>query len=65
MNYTELSDLYRRKARGYSIETCRAAVIDIDETLDLYRDRPLSDPYVTKLWAERDAMCERLHGAAR
>lgn len=43
---------------GYPIprEAVRYAVSDIQKTLELHKDRPLTDPYVAKLLAEFDEL---------
>lgn len=58
--YTDMSKLYATKAKRYKASQCRAAIVDIDNTLKLQGDFvPMSD-YVTKLFCERDAMLDRL-----
>lgn len=63
-SYSDMTETFRAKARNYSVKQARAAVADIDATLTAFRDLPMTDPYVRKLWCERDAMVERAHGRA-
>jgi hypothetical protein len=59
MTYTEMTALYRNKARGYTADQCEFAVRDIHTTIALHQG-DLNHPYIQKLWAELDAMRERL-----
>jgi hypothetical protein len=59
MTYTEMTALYRNKARGYNADQCEFAVRDIHTTIALHQG-DLNHPYIQKLWAELDAMRERL-----
>jgi hypothetical protein len=59
MTYTELTALFRNKARGYTADQCEFAVRDIHTTIALH-EGDLNHPYIQKLWAELDAMRERL-----
>jgi hypothetical protein len=59
MNYTELTALFRNKARGYTADQCEFAVRDIHTTIALH-EGDLNHPYIQKLWAELDAMRDRL-----
>jgi hypothetical protein len=59
MTYTELTALYRNKARGYNADQCEFAVRDIHTTIALH-EGDLNHPYIQKLWAELDAMRDRL-----
>ena len=45
----------RKRAKGLSIGELLHALRDIKSTLAIWRNRPLSDPYVAKLYAEFDA----------
>ena len=56
---------FNAKARRYKIAECRAAIADIDKTLDIWADRPMTDVYVQRLWIERDAMLDRIHALSR
>ena len=59
MTYTEMTALYRNKVRGYTADQCEFAVRDIHTTIALH-EGDLNHPYIQKLWAELDAMRERL-----
>ena len=48
-------DHYEKRAKGLTIGELLHALRDIKSTLEIWRDRPLSDPYVAKLYAEFDA----------
>ena len=48
-------DHYEKRAKGLTIGELLHALRDIKSTLAIWRDRPLSDPYVAKLYAEFDA----------
>lgn len=42
------------------------ALADIKETLAIWRDeKPMEDPYMRKLWAEWDRLCEEKHRLER
>jgi hypothetical protein len=60
MTYTEMTTLYRNKARGYTADQCEFAVRDIHETLRLYFGDHMDNPYVVKLYCELDAVRDRL-----
>jgi hypothetical protein len=59
MTYTEMTALFRNKVRGYTADQCEFAVRDIHTTIALH-EGDLNHPYIQKLWAELDAMRERL-----
>jgi hypothetical protein len=59
MNYSDMTALYRNKARGYTADQCEFAVRDIHTTIALH-EGDLNHPYIQKLWAELDAMRDRL-----
>ena len=59
MTYTEMTALYRNKVRGYTADQCEFAVRDIHTTIALH-EGDLNHPYIQKLWAELDAMRDRL-----
>ena len=59
MTYTDMTALYRNKARGYTADECEFAVRDIHTTIALH-EGDLNHPYIQKLWAELDAMRERI-----
>jgi len=60
MTYSEMTQLYINKAKTYSVAQARNAIVDIDVTLNIFKD---DTTYCTKLWCERDAMIERVHKA--
>jgi hypothetical protein len=59
MTYTEMTTLYRNKVRGYTADQCEFAMRDIHTTIALH-EGDLNHPYIQKLWAELDAMRERI-----
>jgi hypothetical protein len=59
MTYGKWHEVFTHKVRDYDSYTCRRALIDCHDTLDLRRDLPTDDPYYVKLWAEIDALRER------
>jgi len=58
MTYTDLNRAAVTKVSGYTIAQCDFATADIHATLALHGD-DLSNPYVTKLYAELDAVRDR------
>lgn len=52
---------YTARAKALSIAELVHALRDLKETLRIHRDRPLSDPYVAKLYAEFDAYSVEIH----
>ena len=46
---------YEKTARGLSVATLNHAVLDIQDTLAVMRERDLRDPYIAKLMNEFDA----------
>ena len=58
MTYTEMTALYRNKARGYTADQCEFAMRDIHTTIALH-EGDLNHPYIQKLWAELDAVRDR------
>ena len=58
-SYRDMMNTYEYKFSTYSLYQVDRAIRDIDATLSLYRDRPTSDPYVAKLFCERDAALDR------
>jgi hypothetical protein len=46
---------YTARAKNLSTSTLLFALRDVTDTIAIYRDRPLNDPYVAKLFAEFDA----------
>lgn len=61
LSYTDMSKLYATKAKQYTAAQCRAAIADIDDTLQMQGKFVEMTPYVVKLFCERDAMLDRLH----
>jgi len=59
MNYSDMTALYRNKAQRYTATQCEFAMRDIHTTIALH-DGDLNHPYIQKLWAELDAMRERI-----
>jgi hypothetical protein len=51
---------YERQAKTLSVTTLDHAVRDIQDTLNVLRDRDTRDPYVAKLLAEMDAFTVEL-----
>ena len=64
MTYTEMTALYRNKARGYTADQCEFAMRDIHTTIALH-EGDLNHPYIQKLWAELDAMRDRQHALSK
>jgi hypothetical protein len=58
MNHSDLTRIATDKVRGYTLAQCEFAIADIHATLALHGD-DLSNPYVTKLYAELDAVRDR------
>jgi hypothetical protein len=50
-----MSKCYEKRAKLMPIGELLHALRDIKSTLAIWRDRPLSDPYIAKLYAEFDA----------
>ena len=46
---------YEKRAKLLTIGELLHALRDIKSTLAIWRDRPLNDPYIAKLYAEFDA----------
>jgi hypothetical protein len=46
---------YTARAKDMDIASLLYAIKDVTETLQAFRDRETSDPYVAKLYAEFDA----------
>ena len=46
---------YEKTARGLSVATLNHAVLDIQDTLHVMRERDVRDPYIAKLMNEFDA----------
>ena len=58
MTYTDLNRAAVTKVSGYTLAQCDFATADIHATLALHDD-DLSNHYVTKLYAELDAVRDR------
>ena len=59
MNYGEWHKVFTNKVRQYDYFTCRRALFDCHDTLELNRHLSTDDSYYIKLWAEIDALRER------
>ena len=59
MTYGEMHKVFENKVKGWDAHTCRCALIDCHDTLNLRRDLSTDDAYYIKLWAEIDAIRER------
>ena len=55
MTYQEYYDIFKRRHQGKSIVELGFAMNDCHGTLKFHNDKPPSDPYCVKLWAEIDA----------
>ena len=51
---------YEEIARRMTTEKIRYALADVNATLQIWRDRPITDPYIEKLYAEKDAFVYEL-----
>ena len=58
MTYAEYHKVFTIKASHYDFYTCRRALIDCHDTLDLWGQN-IAEDYATRLWAEIDALRER------
>ena len=59
MTYTEYHATYTTKAKRYTLGQAIIALADCHETLKLWGDQ-VSAEYSNRLWAEIDAMRERI-----
>jgi len=59
MSYNSFYEIFTNKVKDYDYYTCRRAMIDCYDTLELRKDLPTDDPYYIKLWAEIDALRDR------
>ena len=61
-DYLHWHQVFTNKAKGYPINACRAAINDCHNTLKIVcpDNSPYESAYATKLWAEIDAMRERI-----
>jgi hypothetical protein len=56
---------YEKRAKHMPCAQLLYALRDISATMAIWRDRPLSDPYIVKLYAEFDAYTVELHKRQR
>ena len=59
MTYNDYFTTYTNKAKGYPIAACQRALDDCHQTLKLW-GQDISTEYSTRLWAEIDAMRDRI-----
>jgi hypothetical protein len=59
MTYNEYHKTYSNKAKGYPLNACKRALEDCHYTLTLW-GAEISTEYSTRLWAEIDAMRDRI-----
>jgi hypothetical protein len=61
-NYLYWYELFTNKAKGYQLTACRTAIEDCHRTLEVVcpGNARYESAYATKLWAEIDAMRERI-----
>ena len=60
MNYSDMQKLYNTKAKSYTVAQAKHAVIDIDESLAMFKDNA---KYCAELWCERDEMIAQIYKA--
>jgi hypothetical protein len=60
--YNHWHSVFANKAKGYPINACRHAIADCHKTLAIVcpDNSQYESSYATKLWAEIDAMRERI-----
>ncbi len=58
MNYNNHHVVFAQKVKGYDFYTCRRALIDCHNTLDIW-GADIDENYAIKLWAEIDALRDR------
>lgn len=58
MTYSDINRAAVAKVSHYTLAQCEYAIADINATLALY-DRDMGHPYVSKLYAELDAVRDR------
>ena len=58
MNYSNHHAVMTRKVAGYDFYTCRRALMDCHDTLNIW-GKDIAEDYAVKLWAEIDALRER------
>jgi hypothetical protein len=64
MNPTEMSAHFRAKVSKYTAYQCRYALRDCHNTLTIGQYE-YEDPYAKKVWAEIDALRDRLQQVSR
>ena len=58
MSYAQWHQTFTQKVRDYDWHTCRRALFDCHDTLNLWGSA-IAEDYATKLWAEIDALREQ------
>ena len=60
--YLHWHQVFTNKAKGYAINACLSAINDCHKTLQIVcpDNSPYESAYANKLWAEIDAMRERI-----
>lgn len=58
MNYINHHAVFTNKVKNYDYFTCRRALIDCHETLELWGS-DIDESYAVRLWAEIDALREQ------
>jgi len=58
MNYNNHYAVFAAKVQDYDYHTCRRALIDCHDTLNLW-GQEINEDYAVRLWAEIDALRDR------
>ena len=58
MNYNNHYAVFTDKVKAYDFYTCRRALFDCHDTLNLWGE-DINEDYAVKLWAEIDALRDR------
>lgn len=58
MNYNNHYAVFTNKVKAYDFYTCRRALFDCHDTLNLWGE-DINEDYAVKLWAEIDALRDR------
>lgn len=58
MNYNNHYAVFTNKVKAYDFYTCRRALFDCHDTLNLWGE-DINEDYAIKLWAEIDALRDR------
>lgn len=58
MNYNNFYAVFERKVKDYDFYTCRRALKDCHDTLNLW-GADIDENYAVKIWAEIDALRDR------